>query len=92
MLNQLIFGIKFSVNLERQQEMEKQKPKTYSRDLITEFMQKRKLAKEQKERQFLREFFNYPDKLLKRQHELPPSLRLFEPDELRKDFKIHFFG
>lgn len=55
-------------------------------------MEKRRLAKLEKERQFLREFYKYPEELLKRENELPPSLRPLDPELLRKDFKVHFFG
>lgn len=60
--------------------------------MIDNFMKKQKLAKEQSEQQILREFFNYPEELVKYEGELPPSLRPIDAKTLRKDFKPNFFG
>lgn len=60
--------------------------------MIDAFMKKRKIAKDQSEQRFLRDFFNYPEKLLKHEDELPPSLKPLDPETLRKDFKPNFFG
>lgn len=60
--------------------------------MIDTFMKKRKLAKEQSEQRILREFFNYPEELLKHEGELPPSLRQIDAKTLQKDFKPNFFG
>lgn len=77
---------------ERQQQMTRQEPKIYSKSMIHYFMEKRKLAKQQSEQRFLQDFFNYPDELLRLQSELPPSLRLIDPEKLKEDFKLNFFG
>lgn len=78
--------------LDEQREHESHQPKIYSKKLIEEFQRKRKQTKEQQDQQFLKEFFNYPDKWLRIQHELPPSLRLIDPNVLKKDLQINFFG
>lgn len=80
------------MNIEHQKVLESQRPKTYSKDLIEGFMKRRKLAKEQRDRQFLKDFFKYPEELLKREHELPPSLKPYDPELLRQDFKLELFG
>lgn len=77
---------------EEQIQIESQQPKIYSKDLITNFLENRKLAKEQKEQRMLRKLFNYPDELLKIVDELPPSLRPIDPKELKIDFSPKFFG
>lgn len=78
--------------IDEQRERESHQPKVYSKKLIEEFVRKRKQDKEQQEQKFLKEFFNYPEKWLRIQHELPPSLRLIDPNVLKKDFQINFFG
>lgn len=50
------------------------------------------MSKEQSDQRFLRDFFNYPEELLKHESELPPSLKPIDADTLRKDFKPNFFG
>lgn len=80
----MISFISFAVHAEEQREIESRKPKVYSKQMIIDFEQKRKQAKEQEERQFLKEFFNYPDEFIQIQDELPPSLRLMDPNLLKK--------
>lgn len=82
----------FTVFIDEQREREIHRPKVYSKKLIEEFAWKRKQAKEQKEQTFLKEFFNYPEKWLRIQHELPPSLRLIDPEVLKKDLQFKSFG
>lgn len=80
------------VQLEKQMEMEGQRPKVYSKNLINDFLEKRKMAKEQEEQQLLRKLFRYPDELLRMGDDLPPSLRPIDPKMLKKDFSPTFYG
>lgn len=86
------FSSLHTAHIDEQRERESHQPKTYSKKLIEEFVRKRKQTKEQEEQQFLKKFFNYPEKWLRIQHELPPSLRLIDPNVLKKDLPIIFFG
>lgn len=78
--------------IDEQRQRESHQPKIYSKNLIEEFVRKRKQTKQQKEQKFLKEFFNYPEKWLRIQHELPPSLRLIDSNELKMDFPTNSFG
>lgn len=80
-----------TAHIDEQRERESHQPKTYSKKSIEEFARKRKQTKEQEEQQFLKEFFNYPEKWIRIQHELPPSLRLIDPNVLKKDLQINFY-
>lgn len=60
--------------------------------MIDDFMRRRKSAKEQKDQRLLRDFFNYPEELLKHEGKLPPSLQPITAEILRKDFKPTFYG
>lgn len=68
--------------------------KTYTRDLIDEFMRKREQRKNAEKQRQLDELFKYPEKLRKIQDKLPPSLQPLNFVELSKvkaqDLK--FFG
>lgn len=61
------------------------------KQMIDEFMQKRKLNKEQIEKRYLREFFDYPAEFLKKETELPPSLRPFDPELLKQVTQINSY-
>ncbi|XP_031623178.1 zinc finger matrin-type protein 5 [Contarinia nasturtii] len=84
--------VKEQAEIERQQKTSRQESKIYSKNMIDEFMRRRKSAKQQNDQRLIREFFNYPEELLKHQDELPPSLRLITPEILQTDFKPTFFG
>lgn len=77
---------------ETQQQIESEQPKNYSKNLIDEFVKRRKLRQEQSEKRFLKELFKYPDQLMKIQDELPPSLKLIDPKILKNDVHQTFFG
>lgn len=81
-----------TVQIEKQMEIESQQPKVYSKNLIKDFLEKRKMAKEQEEQQLLRNFFQYPEELLRMSDDLPPSLRPIDPEMLRKGFSPTFYG
>lgn len=73
--------------------MAHQEEKVYTKSMIDAFMKKRKTTKDYGDRRFLREFFNYPEELLKYDDgELPPSLRLIDAEMLQKEFKPSYFG
>lgn len=73
--------------------MAHQEEKVYSKRVIDTFMTKRKMAKEHGNQRLLREFFNYPEELLKYDDgELPPSLKPIDVEMLQKEFKPIFFG
>lgn len=88
----LVLFYKYTAYLDEQRKRESHQPKTYSKKLIEEFDRKWKQTKEQQEQQFLKKFFNYPDKWLRIQHELPPSLRLIDPSLLKKKLQKNSFG
>lgn len=77
---------------ETQQQIESERQKNYSKNLIDEFVKRRKLRQEQSEKRFLKELFKYPDQLMKMQDELPLSLKLIDPKILKNDVHQTFFG
>lgn len=60
----------------------KSQPKQFSVDMVEQFMANRRKKHHNERQEKLQQFFQYPETLLTKQHELPPSLRLIEPDDV----------
>lgn len=70
----------------------KLQPKQYSVDLVDNFMVERMQEQQHQLQMKLRQFFDYPEQFVTKQHELAPSLQLIQSSEITATENVEVWG
>lgn len=88
------FYVYYLVVQQQDQLQRKNEMKTYSKDLIGEFMQRRERRMAEEKQRTLNKLFNYPKELEEIADHLPPSLKPIKIDDLLRmnSTSLRYFG